>query len=115
MMALAGPLPHIFTHNTAVLDRAHAIWPIFALMQPANAAVFALDGILIGAGDTRYLMWAMLASSVLMFAPLAIASLLLGWGIIGVWSAILAFLLARLLTTGLRYRGEQWAITGTER
>lgn len=115
MMALADPLPRIFTDNTAVLDGAHAIWPIFALMQPANAAVFALDGILIGAGDTRYLMWAMLASSALIFAPLAVASLLLGWGIIGVWSAILAFLLARLLTCALRYRGEQWAITGTER
>ena len=32
-----------------------ALWPLFALMQPAGAVVFALDGILIGAGDTRYL------------------------------------------------------------
>ena len=31
---------------------AQEIWPLFALMQPANGAVFALDGILIGAGDT---------------------------------------------------------------
>ena len=30
-------------------------------MMPANGAVFALDGILIGAGDTRFLMWGMLA------------------------------------------------------
>lgn len=115
MMALAGPLPRIFTDNPDVLRRAHAIWPIFALMQPANAAVFALDGILIGAGDTRYLMWAMLASSTLVFAPLVVGSLLLGWGIVGVWSAILAFLLARLLTCGLRYRGNRWAVTGTTR
>ena len=31
-------------------------------MQPLNGAVFALDGILIGAGDARYLMWSMLAA-----------------------------------------------------
>ena len=37
MMALADPLPRIFTDNTAVLDRARAIWPIFASMQPADA------------------------------------------------------------------------------
>ena len=115
MMALASQLPRIFTDNTSVLGRAHAIWPIFALMQPVNAAVFALDGILIGAGDTRYLMWAMLASSVLIFAPLAVGSLLLGWGIVGVWLAILAFLIGRLITCGLRYRGDRWAVTGTVR
>ena len=37
----------------AVLAQAHALWPLFALMQPIGAVVFALDGILIGAGDTR--------------------------------------------------------------
>ena len=30
------------------------LWPIFALMQPLNGVVFALDGILIGASDGRY-------------------------------------------------------------
>jgi len=83
MMMLAGPLPRLFSDERSVLSPVHAIWPIFALMQPANAVVFALDGILIGAGDTRYLMWAMLASSTLVFAPLAAGSLLFGWGIVG--------------------------------
>jgi putative MATE family efflux protein len=115
VMVLASPLPRVFTDSTSVLSEAHAIWPIFAFMQPANAAVFALDGILIGAGDTRYLMWAMFASSGLVFAPLAVGSLLLGWGIEGVWLAILAFLIARLVTCGLRYRGDRWAVTGTSR
>ena len=32
-------------------------------MMPFNGAVFALDGILIGAGDTRFLMWGMLAAA----------------------------------------------------
>ena len=38
------------------------LWPLFALMQPVAAVVFALDGILIGAGDTRYLAAAMVVA-----------------------------------------------------
>src|SRR3954454_21957409 len=60
LLALVDVLPHVFTDDPRVIDRAHAVWPLFALMQPANGAVFALDGILIGAGDTRFLMWSML-------------------------------------------------------
>ena len=42
-----------------MIERAHEIWPLFAAMMPLNGAVFALDGILIGAGDTRFLAWGM--------------------------------------------------------
>src|SRR5215213_10109139 len=41
MLALIGVLPHAFTGDPAVVDRAREIWPLFALMQPANGAVFA--------------------------------------------------------------------------
>lgn len=115
LIAVAGALPHAFTDNRGVLNRVDAIWPIFAVMLPVNAAVFALDGILIGAGDTHFLMWAMVASSFLVFAPLALASSVFGWGIVGVWLAILAFVLARFLTCGLRFRGDRWAVAGATR
>jgi hypothetical protein len=49
-MAVAGVVPGLFTDDPAVIERAEEIWPLFALMQPAAAVVFALDGILIGAG-----------------------------------------------------------------
>ena len=62
MLAFEDVLPRIFTSDPAVLEQAHDSWPIFALMQPLNGAVFALDGILIGAGDARYLMWSMLVA-----------------------------------------------------
>ena len=55
-----------------MIERAQEIWPLFALMQPANGAVFALDGILIGAGDTRFLMCRMLAASLGVFVPVAL-------------------------------------------
>jgi putative MATE family efflux protein len=115
MLALIGVLPHAFTSDPRVLSRLRAIWPIFALMQPLNAVVFGLDGILLGAGDTRYLKWAMAFSALAVFAPVALGSLLAGWGIVGVWLGLLGLILARLLTCGLRFAGRRWAVVGARR
>lgn len=111
MLALAGPLPQVFTSDPEVLERVHAAWPIFALMQPLNGAVFALDGILIGAGDSRYLMWAMLASAGVV-VPLALLVLVAGWGIVGIWLAVLALIVVRLATTAGRFVSSGWLVMG---
>ncbi|HST55520.1 MAG TPA: MATE family efflux transporter [Solirubrobacteraceae bacterium] len=112
MLALIGVLPHAFTDDPAVLDRVRAIWVLFALMQPANGVVFALDGILIGAGDTRYLMWSMVFASLVVFVPLALLASSAGWGIVGVWGALVGLIVARGATLGVRFRGRAWAVTG---
>jgi putative MATE family efflux protein len=112
MLALTDVLPHAFTSDADVIDELHKIWPLFALMQPANGAVFALDGILIGAGDTRFLMWGMLASAVGVFVPIALAALAFDWGIVGVWCGLVGLIVARLVTCGWRFRGRRWAIVG---
>ncbi len=112
MLALIDVLPRAFTSDPAVIERTQQIWLLFALMQPANGAVFALDGILIGAGDTRFLMWAMLAASLLAFVPFALASLWLDLGIVGVWTGLLALIAVRLATCAWRFRGRRWAVVG---
>jgi Na+-driven multidrug efflux pump len=112
MFALIDVLPRAFSSDPDVLDQAKKIWPLFALMQPANGAVFALDGILIGAGDTRFLMWAMLAASVAVYVPVALGSLALGLGIVGVWAGLLGLIAVRLGTCGWRFAGRRWAVTG---
>lgn len=108
LLALEPVLPRAFSANLRVLDRAHAIWLIFAAMQPINGLAFGLDGILIGASDTRFLMWAMLPCTVLVFLPLAFVSWAAGGGIIGIWLAIYAFITARALLTGIRLRRGAW-------
>jgi putative MATE family efflux protein len=115
MLALTDLLPRAFSSDPAVLDEAHKIWPLFALMQPANGAVFALDGILIGAGDTRFLMRGMLAASLLVFVPVALGSLALELGIVGVWCGLLGLIAVRLATCGWRFRGRRLAIVGASR
>jgi putative MATE family efflux protein len=113
MLALIDVIPRAFTGDPRVVERAQEIWPLFALMQPANGAVFALDGILIGAGDTRFLMWGMLLASIGVFVPIALGSLALGLGIVGVWSGLVGLILVRLATCGWRFRGRRWAVVGS--
>ena len=111
LLASGDFIPELFTEDQAVVDRAMEIWWIFAVMMPVNGAVFALDGILIGAGDTRYLAIAMLLSA-LVCVPMTVVALHAGWGIVGVWGAISALLLMRLVTCWLRFSGRRWALTG---
>ena len=111
LLAGRGVLPGLFTDDPAVIERAGAIWWLFALMMPANAAVFALDGILIGAGDTRFLMWGMLAAAAA-FVPVSLLALERGWGIEGVWWGLATLIAVRLLTCAGRFAGSAWALTG---
>ena len=111
LLVLGGLIPRAFTSDPEVIGQAREIWWIFALLMPANGAVFALDGILIGAGDTRYLMWGMLAAACA-YVPVALLALDRGWGIRGVWFGLAALIAVRLATCGARFAGSRWALTG---
>jgi Na+-driven multidrug efflux pump len=112
LLAGTDVLPRAFTSDGDVLDRARDLWPLFALMQPVGALVFALDGILLGAGDTRYLAWAMAFSAFGVFVPIALLALHFGWGVVGVWWGLDALMAARLLTIGSRFLGRRWVVVG---
>jgi putative MATE family efflux protein len=111
LLPLAHVVPRAFTSDPPVLHEAAELWPYFVLMQPLAGAVFALDGILIGAGDTSYLMWAMIAGSVL-FVTLASVALARDWGIVGVWIALDVLIAARLGLLWIRFAGRRWAVVG---
>jgi MATE family, multidrug efflux pump len=115
MLALIDVIPRAFTSDPDVIDRAQEIWPLFVLMQPANGAVFALDGILIGAGDTRFLMFGMLAASFGFYVPVALAALAFDWGIVGVWVGLVGLIAVRLATCAWRFRSRRWALVGVPR
>jgi putative MATE family efflux protein len=108
---LSHALPAAFTNDPDVLHQAALLWPFLVVMQPLGGAVFALDGILIGAGDTRYLMWSMLAASAV-FVTLAALALALDWGIVGVWAALDVLIVARLALLLPRFVQRRWAVVG---
>ena len=111
LLALSEVLPRVFTSDTEVLAQCALLWPIFALMQPANGAVFALDGILIGASDGPYIAVSMVVAFTLCGLVLAVA-LAAGWGVRGVWAALAVLIAARLVTMTARFVRRRWLVTG---
>ncbi len=85
---------------------------------PVAGWVFVLDGVLIGAGDGRFLAFAGILT-LLLYVPLAAA--VWAWapdgaaGLAWLWAAFGGgFMLARAVTTGLRARGEHWMVLGPD-
>jgi Na+-driven multidrug efflux pump len=111
---LSGVLPRLFTDDAEVVRLAAFLLLWVAVLQPVNAVVFVLDGVLIGAGDLRYLAWAMTVAA-LAFVPAAVAVRVLGLGIGWVWAAIALLMGARLVTLGARWRSGAWVVVGAER
>jgi putative MATE family efflux protein len=111
LLALGEVIPRAFTSDAAVLSQCALLWPIFALMQPLNGVVFALDGILIGASDGRYLALSMATAFAACAGALAVTSRE-GWGVRGVWAALTVLIVARLVLMGARFLRRRWLVTG---
>ncbi|WP_222269614.1 MATE family efflux transporter [Modestobacter marinus] len=108
LLALRPVLPPLFTDDPAVLAQAAVVWWFLALMQPLAGVVFALDGVLMGAGDVGYLRTVTLGSALLGFVPLSLLSGWLDWGLAGVWTGLTLFIVLRLVAVGRRVRGDRW-------
>ncbi len=105
-------IPQAFSSSDAVLHQTHLLWPWFVAMLPAAGVVFALDGVLIGAGDVGFLRTITVISAVFAFAPLNIAALHWHWGLGGVWAGLAAFIAVRLVGMIARTRGDTWVVLG---
>jgi Na+-driven multidrug efflux pump len=112
--ATSGVLPALFTGDDAVRHLAGRALLVVAALQPVNAVVFVLDGVLIGAGDSRYLAVAMVGAA-LVFVPAALGVAASGAGLLALWGAMGLWMGARLAGMGARYAGDQWLVTGAVR
>ncbi|MEW3744861.1 hypothetical protein QOZ75_29740, partial [Pseudomonas aeruginosa] len=74
--------------------------------------VYVLDGVLIGAGDGRYLALAGLLA-LLTYVPLAYAVSNQQAGLVWLWTAYGGFMVARMLTLALRARTDRWMRLGS--
>jgi len=113
--ALVGVLPPVFIPDPAVLAQMAVPWWFFVALQPIAGVVFAIDGVLLGAGDAAYLRTTTLLAAVLGFLPLIWAGLAFGWGLAGIWSGLAAFMAVRLVAVVGRIRSGRWAVVGAER
>ena len=118
LLAVAAPwVGALFTSDPEVQTvLAIALW-VMAAGQPIAGYVFVLDGVLIGAGDARYLALAGLAN-LGVYAPLLAAVAFAGVagsaGLAWLWAAFaLGYMAARAVTLGVRARSDRWMVLGS--
>lgn len=109
----AGVFPHAFTGDHTVLDTIDVPWWFLVAQLPVAGIVFALDGVLLGAGDAKFMRNATLASALVGFLPLIWLSLAFGWGLFGIWAGLSTFMVLRLVFVGWRALSGRWLVPGT--
>ena len=109
----ASVFPSVFTDDRSVLDAIGVPWWFMVAQLPVAGIVFALDGVLLGAGDAKFMRNATLISALVGFLPLIWLSLVFGWGLVGIWSGLSAFMVLRLAFVGWRAFSGHWLVPGT--
>jgi putative MATE family efflux protein len=112
---LAGILPRVFTPDASVLAEIPHAWWFFVALQPICGVVFALDGVLLGAGDAAFMRNSTLLAAIAGFLPLIWAAWIFEWGLAGIWTGLAAFMVVRLVAVLSRTRSGRWAVVGAVR
>ena len=118
LLAAAAPWAGgLFTSDAGVQSALTlALW-VLAAGQPVAGFVFVLDGVLIGAGDAKYLAIAGVVN-LAVYLPLLLAVRVWGAdgaaGLAWLWAAFsLGYMCARAVTLGLRARTDKWIVLGS--
>lgn len=105
VVATRTVLPDVFSNDVAVLSlTASTLWWVAAL-QPVNALAFAADGVLVGAGQQRWMAIVMVASAV---GFVAVAALTGADDLDELWAALTVFMGLRTGGALVRIRGTRW-------
>ncbi|HET9650243.1 MAG TPA: MATE family efflux transporter [Microlunatus sp.] len=112
LIALTSPLyAGLFSPDPRVQALLPNVLVVMALATPIAGVVFVLDGVLIGAGDGRYLALASLIA-LIAYVPAALAVQRSDAGLVWLWVAYGWYITARMLTLLWRIRGNAWLRTG---
>ena len=119
LLAVHRVVGALFTEDPDVRAAIAAALLVLCATLPLAGYVFVLDGVLIGAGDGRYLAVAMLVTLVA-YLPIVAALLAAGpggtAGLVWLWVAFTGgFMGVRAVTLGLRARSDRWMVVGALR
>jgi putative MATE family efflux protein len=116
LAALSPILGRVFSSDPEVLTVLPPSLLVLGLSLPLGGLVFVLDGVLMGAGDARYLAWTSLVNLAVYLPVLWAVTVLVPTGafaLVALTAAFtIVFMLARALTLGLRARSERWVTLG---
>lgn len=101
----------IFTSDPEVRRHLADALLVIAIVQPLAGWVFALDGILIGAGDNRFIAIAQVITGIV-FVPLALSVLVFDLGLTGLWWGLSGWILIRFVLMWRRQISGKWAVEG---
>ncbi|WP_296237305.1 MATE family efflux transporter [uncultured Lawsonella sp.] len=111
--ALHSVIPKVFTHDSAVLTQASIPWWFMVCLLPVAGAVFACDGVLLGAGDAVFLRNVTAGAAFGCYLPTIWLSYSMHWGLAGLWSGFVLFIVVRAIAGLIRQRSGKWLIYGT--
>lgn len=114
LLAVLPVLPALFGVTPSVRRLLLSVLLVIILQQPVAGVVFVLDGVLIGAGDQDYLAVAGLVA-LAVFGAAAAVVVATAAGLVALYLAYSAWMVARFVTLTLRARGEHWLVTGAVR
>lgn len=110
----AVPIQTLFTSDPDVVDTLRVPWFLLIGMILVGGAVFALDGVLLGAADAAFLRNLTLFSLLGVALPIILAAGAFGWGLTGIWVGQLGQVVARLIGVVWRFRSMRWAVSGVD-
>ena len=87
---------------------------VVAVGQPVSGWVFVLDGVLIGAGDGRWLAGMQLVT-LAAYVPMALVVRDQAQDVATLWCAFTGWMVLRGIALGLRSRGDAWMVVGATR
>jgi len=111
---LAGSSPFVgrlFSGDDAVVSRVVVGALVLAALQIPNAIAFALDGVLIGGHDTKYLGRAAVFNLLPFVPALALVIAFPSLGIAGLWAALLVWMTARATVNYRRFISRRWMVS----
>ena len=109
VLAFARPLLRIFTSDPDVVAQGYYALQGCAAMQVPLAVYFVFAGALRGAGDTRFVLLAQAIPIWLIRLTMApLLGIAWGFGLTGIWAAMVLDVIGRAVMVVLRFRGGKW-------
>lgn len=108
-LPLSWLLASMFSKDAEIVELTAHIILLNCLFMPAWCASFVVPAGLKGAGDAKFTMWATMAGMWMFRIVLGyVFGIVLGWGVLGVWSGMFVDWTLRAVVFYLRMAGGKW-------
>lgn len=100
----------MFSQEEEVIRLGHRLLILAAFFQAFDAMNIVFLGALRGAGDTKWIMWAMIIVAYGIFIPMALVfAFVLGWGALGAWVSATVYIFILSMTLCYRFLSGAWS------